>query len=128
MIKLSEIKKISPFYTLNGPIFTYMDHMSGVHSNSPLTIQKCQFNVQIIDLQLKPIRTHKETDNDENYWMFTYDFKEKKKDSIFDREPEDIIREKNKKNKLIVILYLLSALIFIYAMFFFTKLIYLILN
>ena len=54
--------------------------------------------------------------------------KRKKKDSIFDREPEDIIREKNKKNKLIVILYLLSALIFIYAMFFFTKLIYLILN
>ena len=60
--------------------------------------------------------------------MFTYDFKEKKKDSIFDREPEYIIKEKNKKNKLIVILYLLSALIFIYAMFFFTKLIYLILN
>ena len=79
-----------------------------------------------IILHLKAIRTDKETDNDENYWMFTYDFKEKKKDSIFDREPEDIIREKNKKNKLIVILYLLSALIFIYAMFFFTKLIYLI--
>ena len=81
-----------------------------------------------IILHLKAIRTDKETDNDENYWMFTYDFKEKKKDSIFDREPEDIVREKNKKNKLIVILYLLSALIFIYAMFFFTKLIYLILN
>ena len=81
-----------------------------------------------IILHLKAIRTDKERDNDENYWMFTYDFKEKKKDSIFDREPEDIIREKNKKNKLIVILYLLSALIFIYAMFFFTKLIYLILN
>ena len=81
-----------------------------------------------IILHLKAIKTDKETDNDENYWMFTYDFKEKKKDSIFDREPEDIVREKNKKNKLIVILYLLSALIFIYAMFFFTKLIYLILN
>ncbi len=81
-----------------------------------------------IILHLKAIRTDKETDNDENYWMFTYDFKEKKKDSIFDREPEDIIREKNKKNKLIVILYLLSALIFIYSMFFFTKLIYFILN
>ena len=81
-----------------------------------------------IILHLKAIRTDKETDNDQNYWMFTYDFKEKKKDSIFEREPEDIIREKNKKNKLIVILYLLSALIFIYAMFFFTKLIYLILN
>ena len=81
-----------------------------------------------IILHLKAIRTDRERDNDQNYWMFTYDFKEKKKDSIFDREPEDIIREKNKKNKLIVILYLLSALIFIYAMFFFTKLIYFILN
>ena len=81
-----------------------------------------------IILHLKAIRTDKETDNDQNYWMFTYDFKEKKKDSIFDREPEDIIREKNKKNKLIVILYLLSALIFIYTMFFFTQLIYFILN
>ena len=81
-----------------------------------------------IILHLKAIRTDKETDNDENFWMFTYDFKEKKKDSIFDREPEYIIKEKNKKNKLIVILYLLSALIFIYTMFFFTKLIYLILN
>ena len=81
-----------------------------------------------IILHLKAIRTDKERDNDENYWMFTYDFKVKKKESIFDREPEDIIKEKNKKNKLIVILYLLSALIFIYAMFFFTKLIYFILN
>ena len=81
-----------------------------------------------IILHLKAIQTDKERDNDQNYWMFTYDFKEKKKDSIFDREPEDIIREKNKKNKLIVILYLLSALIFIYALFFFTKLIYFILN
>ena len=81
-----------------------------------------------IILHLKAIRTDKETDNDQNYWMFTYDFKEKKKDSIFDREPEYIIKEKNKKNKLIVILYLLSALIFIYTMFFFTKLIYFILN
>ena len=81
-----------------------------------------------IILHLKSIRTDKDTDNDQNYWMFTYDFKEKKKNSIFDREPEDIIREKNKKNKLIVMLYLLSALIFIYTMFFFTKLMYLILN
>ena len=81
-----------------------------------------------IILHLKAIRTDKETDNDENYWMFTYDFKEKKKDSIFDREPEDIIREKNKKNKLIVILYFVTVLIFVYAMYFFTKLIFLILN
>ena len=81
-----------------------------------------------IILKIKEIRIDAKNDNKEHYWMFTYDFKEKKKESIFDKEPEDIIREKNKKNKLIVILYLLSALIFIYAMFFFTKLIYFILN
>ena len=81
-----------------------------------------------IILHLKAIKTDKELDNDQNFWMFSYDFKEKKRDSIFDREPEDIIKEKNKKNKLIVILYLVTALIFIYTMFFFTKLIYLILN
>ena len=32
-----------------------------------------------IILHLKAIRTDKERDNDQNYWMFTYDFKEKKK-------------------------------------------------
>ena len=37
---------------------------------------------------------------------------EKKRESIFDREPDNIIKEKNKKNKLIVILYLVTALIF----------------
>ena len=84
--------------------------------------------IKYVISHLRTLKTDNDRENEVNYWMFTYDFKEKKKDSIFDREPEDIIREKNKKNKLIVILYLLSALIFIYAMFFFTKLIYLILN
>ena len=81
-----------------------------------------------IILHLKAIKTDKELDNDQNFWMFSYDFKEKKRDSIFDRETEDIIKEKNKKNKLIVILYLVTALIFIYTMFFFTKIIHFILN
>ncbi len=81
-----------------------------------------------IILHLKVIKIDKDLDNDQNFWMFSYDFKEKKRDSIFDREPEDIIKKRNKKNKLIVLLYLVTALIFIYTMFFFTKLIYLILN
>ena len=74
------------------------------------------------------IKTDNKKENDTNFWMFTYDFKEKKRDSIFDRESENIIKEKNKKNKLIVILYFVTVLIFIYAMYFFTKLIFLILN
>ena len=50
-----------------------------------------------IILHLKAIKTDKDLDNDQNFWMFSYDFKEKKRDSIFDREPEDIIKEKKKK-------------------------------
>ena len=86
------------------------------------------FLANYIILHIKAISTDKEIENDQNFWMFTYDFKEKKRDSIFDRESENIIKEKNKKNKLIVILYFVTVLIFIYAMYFFTKLIFLILN
>ena len=86
------------------------------------------FLANYIILHIKAISTDKEIENDQNFWMFTYDFKEKKRDSIFDRESETIIKEKNKKNKLIVILYFVTVLIFVYAMYFFTKLIFLILN
>ena len=86
------------------------------------------FLANYIILHIKAISTDKEIENDQNFWMFTYDFKEKKRESIFDRESENIIKEKNKKNKLIVILYFVTVLIFIYAMYFFTKLIFLILN
>ena len=81
-----------------------------------------------IILHIKAISTDKEIENDQNFWMFTYDFKEKKRESIFDKEPDNIIKEKNKKNKLIVMLYFVTVLIFIYSMYFFTKLIFLILN
>ena len=86
------------------------------------------FLANYIILHIKAISTDKEIENDQNFWMFTYDFKEKKRDSIFDRESETIIKEKNKKNKLIVILYFVTVLIFVYAMYFFTKLIFFILN
>ena len=86
------------------------------------------FLANYIILHIKAISTDKEIENDQNFWMFTYDFKEKKRESIFDRESENIIKEKNKKNKLIVILYFVTVLIFVYAMYFFTKLIFLILN
>ena len=81
-----------------------------------------------IILHIKAISTDKEIENDQNFWMFTYDFKEKKRESIFDKEPDSIIKEKNKKNKLIVMLYFVTVLIFIYSLYFFTKLIFLILN
>ena len=44
------------------------------------------FLANYIILHIKAISTDKEIENDQNFWMFTYDFKEKKRDSIFDRE------------------------------------------
>ena len=52
------------------------------------------FLANYIILHIKAISTDKEIENDQNFWMFTYDFKEKKRDSIFDRESENIIKEK----------------------------------
>ena len=43
-----------------------------------------------IILHIKAISTDKEIENDQNFWMFTYDFKEKKRESIFDKEPDRI--------------------------------------
>ena len=45
---------------------------------NPLYIGMFMYLSDYIILHLKAIRTDKERDNDENYWMFTYDFKEKK--------------------------------------------------
>ena len=40
------------------------------------------FLANYIILHIKAISTDKEIENDQNFWMFTYDFKEKKRDSI----------------------------------------------
>ena len=50
-----------------------------------------------IILHLKAIRTDKETDNDENYWMFTYDFKEKKKTRSLIESQKILLEKKIKK-------------------------------
>ena len=52
-----------------------------------------------IIIHLKAIRTDRERDNDQNYWMFTYDFKVEKKNSIFDRDSKELVIQKRKKNK-----------------------------
>ena len=67
-------------------------------------------------------------ENDKNYWMFTYDFKDKKIESIFDKESKPVLAKKDKKNQLIVILYLLCVLIFIYANMLLSQILFLILN
>ena len=45
--------------------------------------------------------------------MHTYDFKEIKKKSIFDRDSKNLTQRKDKKNKLILLLYLTTILAFI---------------
>ena len=42
-------------------------------------------SIYIIE-HLKFSKVDKKLDNDKNFWMFTYDFKETKRVSIFDRE------------------------------------------
>ena len=65
-------------------------------------------------------------DNEENYWMFRYDFKEKKKD--FQKESQETIIKKNQKNKLVFLLYSLWILIFIYGNLLLTQILFFILN
>ena len=77
---------------------------------------------------IKTIKIEDKEYNNDNFWMFTYDFKMKKKDSIFDKESSEIINKKRTKNKLIVLLYINTAAIFIYVNHFFAKILMLILD
>ena len=78
--------------------------------------------------RIKEIKTYNKDENDRNYWMFTYDFKVEKKNSIFDRDSDEVINNKNKKDKLIVLLYITHAAIFLYLNYFLAKILFLILN
>tara|TARA_Y100000590_G_scaffold454787_1_gene602188 strand:- start:1631 stop:1927 length:297 start_codon:yes stop_codon:yes gene_type:complete len=74
------------------------------------------------------IKTDNKKENDTNFWMFTYDFKEKKKESIFDKESKEILYNRRKKNNLIVLLYITHAAIFIYVNYFLSQILILILR
>tara|TARA_Y100001970_G_scaffold207122_1_gene252323 strand:+ start:9311 stop:9607 length:297 start_codon:yes stop_codon:yes gene_type:complete len=77
---------------------------------------------------LKFSKADKKLENDKNFWMFTYDFKEVKKKSIFDRDSRELIQKRKKKNQLIVLLYLVVILIFIYTNLLITQILKWILN
>ena len=77
---------------------------------------------------LKVIKTDNNQENEQNYWMFTYDFLKPKKESIFDRESIEVLQNKRKKNKLILLLYLIVLLIFIFSNKLLTELLKIILN
>tara|TARA_B100000579_G_scaffold142864_1_gene115980 strand:- start:1061 stop:1357 length:297 start_codon:yes stop_codon:yes gene_type:complete len=81
-----------------------------------------------IVVKIKEIKTGNKNENEANFWMFTYDFKTEKKDSIFDKDSNEIINIKRKKNNLIVLLYITHAAIFIYANYFLSKILIFILK
>ena len=77
---------------------------------------------------IKFSKVDKKLENDQNFWMFTYDFKEEKKDSILDKDSTEIIKQKKKKNQLVMMLYLVIILIFIYTNLLLSQILNLILN
>ena len=83
---------------------------------------------EFIIKKLKSIKTDNKKENDVNFWMFTYDFKTEKKDSIFDRDSADVLKKRKTKNNLIVLLYITAVAIFIYLNHLLTQLIKFILN
>ena len=83
---------------------------------------------QFISNRIREIKTDNKKENENNYWMFTYDFKKPKKDSIFDKDLEKIIFKKRKKNQLIVLLYLTHAALFIYVNYFLSQILMVILE
>ena len=62
--------------------------------------------IKYIISYLKFIKTDNKKENPQNFWMFTYDFKDIKKESIFDKDSEETLKIRSKKNKLILLLYI----------------------
>ena len=71
--------------------------------------------IEFIITKLKIIKTDNKKENDKNFWMLTYDFREIKKESIFDRDSKNILNKKEKKNKLVLLLYLSIILAFFFV-------------
>ena len=66
-------------------------------------------------IYLKFIKTDNKKENPQNFWMFTYDFKDIKKESIFDKDSEETLKIRSKKNKLILLLYISIILGFFFV-------------
>ena len=78
--------------------------------------------------KIKAIKINEKQENETNFWMLTYDFKPLKKDSIFDIDTQESTRKKREKNKRIIWLYLISAVIFVIANLFVSQLLNFIAN
>ncbi len=57
-------------------------------------------------------RTGDSNENSNNFWMFTYDFKSKKKED-FKPDSKELIKKKRYRNKLIFIWYLNLIILFL---------------
>jgi len=77
-----------------------------------------------LSIKIKAIKINKNQENDTNFWMLTYDFKSIKKDSIFDIDSQEFMRKKREKNKLIILLYLTTAAIFVIINLFVSQLLH----
>ncbi len=75
-------------------------------------------------IKIKAIKIDKNQENDSNFWMLTYDFKTIKKDSIFDIDSQEFSKKKRNKNKLIILLYLTTAAIFVILNLFVSQLLH----
>lgn len=64
---------------------------------------------------IKTIKIEDKEYNNDNFWMFTYDFKDIKKESIFDKDSEETLKIRSKKNKLILLLYISIILGFFFV-------------
>ena len=81
-----------------------------------------------ISSRILEIKTDNKKENEINFWIFSYDFKKEKKESIFDRDTNELIYKKRKKNNLIVLLYITHIAIFIYANYFLSQILFIILK
>ena len=86
------------------------------------------FLIEYFINQIKSIKTDNDEENEKNFWMFTYDFKDKKKESIFDVDSHEVIEKRSKKNRLILFLYLSVILVFIFLNSLVSQILNLILN
>jgi len=84
--------------------------------------------IKYIISYLKFIKTDNKKENPQNFWMFTYDFKDKKKESIFDVDSHEVLEKRSKKNRLILFLYLSVILVFIFLNSLVSQILNLILN
>ena len=84
--------------------------------------------IKYIVSHLRIIKTDNKEENPINFWMFTYDFKDKKKQSIFDKDPKEVLEFRQKKNKLILFLYISIIIAFFLVNSLLAQILLLILN